>query len=89
MEAAINVNIPKAGTVVGKKGKERFFGVSGTYGTYYQEGNDLYQDIIDQQLTNKNRNPEVEKYLVRVHIIDREGNLRAKDRKIRNRRNWL
>ena len=74
VEAAINVDIPEAGTVVGKKGKERFFGESGTYGTYYQEGNDLYQDIIDEQLV---KNTDAEKYLDRVNIIDRDGNLRA------------
>ena len=78
VEAAININIPEAGTVVGKKGKERFFGESGTYGTYYQPGNDLYQDIINEQLTNvDNLNPYPEKYLDRVHIIDRNGTLRA------------
>ena len=74
IEAGINVDIPEAGTVVGKKGKERFFGQNGTYGTYYQKGNDLYQDIIDEQLV---KNPNAEKYLDRVNIIDRDGTLRA------------
>ena len=74
VEAAININIPEAGTVI----KDKYFGESGTYGTGFgQGGGDLYQDIIDQQLANTKKNPYPEKYLDRVHIIDRKGNLRA------------
>ena len=75
VEAAINVDIPEAGT---KKGNKRF-GESGTYGTKFGKGGgDLYQDIIDNELTNvNNQNPDPEKYLDRINIIDREGNLRA------------
>lgn len=73
VEAAININIPEAGTVRGNK----YFGQNGVYGTSFgQGGGDLYQDIVDQQLA-KNKNLDAEKYLDRVNIVDREGNLRA------------
>ena len=73
VEAAININIPEAGTII----KDKYFGESGTYGTGFGNGGgDLYQDIINEQLA-KNKNPYAEKYLDRVHIIDRNGTLRA------------
>lgn len=73
VEAAININIPEAGTVK----KDKYFGESGTYGTGFGTGGgDLYQDIINEQLA-KNKNPYAEKYLDRVNIIDRNGTLRA------------
>ena len=89
VEAAINVDIPKAGTVVEMKdGTERHFGESATYTSYnpktktstqtsatdFDGEKDLYQDILDEQLSG---NKDAEKYLDRVNIIDRDGTLRA------------
>ena len=89
VEAAINVDIPKAGDVVAlDNGTERHFGESATYTSYnpktktstqtsatdFDGEKDLYQDIIDKQLSGKS---DPEKYLDRVNIIDRDGTLRA------------
>ena len=89
VEAAINVDIPEAGTVVEmRNGTERHFGESATYTSYnpktktstqtsatdFDGEKDLYQDIVNNQLSG---NKDAEEYLDRVNIIDRDGTLRA------------